>query len=216
MALPFQAIYQGSPAIITAPQPATPTTATTGGTIAASAIVNFAVSARVGSTETLATLSPTVTTGSGTATSTATVTWPLTPGATDYRVYASTGAGALLLVGTSTSGSYTWTGTAGSGAVPGSSGFTEQVLYTVPAGSTALVLGIVCSNPTVYAGAVFLSRVPSGGSGQRIVAGPPVQPDSIGGQTVDLVRKHVLAAGDQLTGYVTVPGIVLTIDALVG
>lgn len=220
MTLPFVCVYQGSPAIIQAPQPATPTSATTGGTIAASAVVKFSVSAVSGSTETLATASPTVTVGAGTSTNTATVTWPLIPGATSYNVYAATGAGTLAKVGTSTNGTFTWTGSAGSGAVPGSSGFTEGTLWTPSGGTSGLVLGVVVSNPTVYDGQLYLSRIPVAGANagvaQRIVAGTPVPPDAITGQPLDLSRKHAFAAGDQLTGYVTVPGMVLTVDALVG
>lgn len=211
------------PCLLTSPPPVQgfPSVAATGGTLAAGTY-GYRITALVGTTETApaATIQATTT---GT-TSTVTLFWLPVPGATSYKVYGRT-SGAELLMATVAAPTTSWTDIGSitpAGALPGSSGFAEVTatpgLWTPPTGKTAQVSGIVVSNPTAYAGNVFLSYVPSGssgGAGNRILGGVLSRPDSFGGiPDVELTRSHVLAPGDFLTGYATVPGLVLTLDGV--
>jgi hypothetical protein len=203
-------------------------TATTGGTLAA-ATYGYRITARVGSVETAA--CPTIAVTTTGSTSTVTVAWLPVPGATDYRVYGRT-TGSELLIATVAAPltSYVDTGSVSpSGALPGATGFAETLttpgLYAAPSGCKSVTIkGIVVSNPTVNAGQVFLSRVPIGGSGgaaTRILGGALSRPDAFSSSPdIDLSRLHILngqpsAAGDFVTGYATVPGLVLSLDGLV-
>ena len=72
---------------LTTPSAPTVTTATTGGTIAGSTIVNVQIVARNASGYSLPSTEGTITTGSSTSTNDATATWSAVVGATSYDVY---------------------------------------------------------------------------------------------------------------------------------
>lgn len=225
MSFPISNLFTASPLVLSPPGSGYVSTATTGGTIAASTVVTFVVTAIYGGIETAASPNLTVTTGSGTATNTATVMWARVPGATSYNVYASTGAGTLAKVATgATVTYYAWTGTAGSGAVPGASGFTEATatpgLWVCPNGVTGTVSSLTISNPsTVDWGQVYLSAVKSGGSGgaaTRLIGGAAIPPDVVNGKPTVLKVLRGFVAGDFITGYATLPGIVISADGLLG
>ncbi len=106
-----------------APTGLTTSTATTGGTLAASTVCTYRVSAVYPWGESAASAEVAVTTGSGTATNTATVNWTLPPGATSAKVYGRT-AGAELLMATVAAGTSTYTDTGSvtpAGALPSGS-----------------------------------------------------------------------------------------------
>ncbi|HET6220168.1 MAG TPA: hypothetical protein VFE27_24280 [Acidobacteriaceae bacterium] len=108
-------------AIVT-PTQNTPTTATTGGTIAASTQVCYRITATNANGETLPGAQTCVTTGSGTSTNTATITWLQVRGATGYKVYGRTTGAELFMstIGAGTTLTFTDTGSiTPSGALPG-------------------------------------------------------------------------------------------------
>jgi hypothetical protein len=204
-------------------------TSTSGGTLAAGA-QSYRVSALVGTTETAAGVETSATTTG--STSTVTLSWLPVPGATSYKVYGRT-AGAELFMAQVTAPTTTWVDTGAvtpSGALP-ANGFAEATatpgLYVAPSGSKLVQISrIVVSNPTAWAGNVFLSRVGYGGTGgaaNRILGGVLSRPDSYldGGTDIDLACLHVLdgpvgnAGADFLTGYATVPGLVLELAGTV-
>lgn len=227
MALPFSRLYgPGTPLVIPSPAGLALVSATTGGTIAASTTVAYRVSAVYNSVETLPCAEVAVTTGSGTSTNSVTISWTPVLGATSYKVYGRT-TGAELLIATVTASTYIDTGSVTpSGAMPGSTIYAEATgtpgLYVSPTGTTTLIKQIKVSNPTTVTGQLYLAIVPAAGLGaggiaaQRIDSGVPIPPDSSSatGQPYSEPCFHVLAAGDYLTGYVTAPGLVLTIDGM--
>jgi hypothetical protein len=101
------------------PPPSAPTlsTATTGGSLAASTTYTYEITALSGSNETTPSTSTSITTGSTTATNTVTATWTAVPGATGYNIYGRV-AGSLGLIGTTTSLTFTDTGSASPGVAP--------------------------------------------------------------------------------------------------
>lgn len=211
------------PCLLQSPPPVQgfPVPSNSGGSLVSGTPYGYRVTARVGATETLATATVTSQTTSGSAGS-ITVYWLPVAGATDYRVYGRTpGSEQLIATVTAPSTSFTDTGSVTpSGALPTTTGFVETTsspgLWTPPTGKTAQISGIVASNPTSFAGNVFLSVVNSGGSSvNRVLGGVTSRPDAFGGvPDVDIVRSHVLSPGDYLTGYATVPGIILTVDGV--
>ena len=103
-----------------APTSVSVTTATTGGTLAASTTYTYRVSAVYPYGESVAGAEVSVTTGSGTATNTSTVNWTLPAGATEAKIYGRT-AGAELLMATVAAGTSSWTDTGSvtpAGALP--------------------------------------------------------------------------------------------------
>ena len=106
-------------AVLAAPVQAALATATTGGTLAASAYF-YKVTATTASGETVASNEQTITT-TGT-TSTVTVNWAVVTGATGYKVYRGTGAGLenrlVSTIGAGATVTFTDTGVAGTAATP--------------------------------------------------------------------------------------------------
>ncbi|MEB0001592.1 hypothetical protein QN357_01405 [Cryobacterium sp. RTC2.1] len=198
-----------------------PITATSGGTLAAGTY-GYRVSALIGTSETLAAATITATTTS--TTGMVTLYWLPVPGATSYKVYGRT-SGSELLMATVAAPATSWVDTGSvtpAGALPTSSAFVEATaapgLWTPPTGKTAQLSGLVVSNPTNNAGNVFLSVVhagSTGGAANRVLGGNLSRPDAFAGvPDIDIVRSHVLAPGDFITGYATVPGLILTLDGV--
>jgi len=222
MSTAIKRLYTGSPAVLGVPALAKSFVyATTGGSIAAGTVVSYRITARSGTTETLASTAVTFTVPAGTNTNTVTPTWVPVPGASDYRVYGRT-SGSELLMATVTVNYWLDAGSVTpSGALPGSSGFAEVTatpgLYTPPTAKSAMVRDVSVSNPTATPGQVYLSVVPSGntsGAANRILSGSIVNPDSWGGAPFKVSTLRALANGDFLAGYVTVPGMVIFADGL--
>lgn len=219
MAQTLKRLYAGSPVVPAPPLLLTTSTATTGGTIAASATCTYMVTALIGGVETALSNRLTQVAGSGTSTNTVTINWTAVVGATGYKVYGRTNGLELLMatVGAVT----TWTDTGSvtpSGAAPTGSGFSEATatpgLYVVPSGKSAILHKVIISNPTSSVGRVSLSVVPSGGTGgaaNRIIADALVQPDRNGAPVPPLQYVVAMNTGDFITGYVTIAGIVLTV-----
>lgn len=111
------------------------TSASTGGTLSASAIYYYGVTAVNASGETSYNTPATITTGSSSASNSATITWTLIPGASTYRVYRGSTASSLTLISSAsavTSASYLDTGTStASTVIPTSStaGQASQTFY---------------------------------------------------------------------------------------
>jgi len=205
--------------------------ATTGGTLAASTTYAYRVSALVGSTETLAGPEIAVTTASSTGTNTVTLSWLPVAGAASYKIYGRT-TGAELFIAQVNAPATTYVDTGSvtpAGALPSVSGFAETIaspgLYAAPSGCKLVIVNaIIVSNPTNYAGQVYLSRVSYGGTGgaaSRIMGGVLSRPDAYtNAPDIDLKRSHILTGqpsslGDFLTGYATVPGLVMNLTGMV-
>ena len=221
LGISFKRLYQGSPLAISAPAFTYPSLSTTGGSIAASTTRYYVVTAVVNGQETLPSAETSVTTASGTSTNTITLGATFVPGATSYKWYGSATSGTEVLLGTTSTPTFTDTGAAGSGAFPTTTTLVETIatpgLYTPPVGKVALVRSITVSNTSTASGQVYVSHVPvgnSGGAGNRLLAGVPVKPDSVGGGPLEYGCFQVLGAGDFLTGALTVAGMVLTINGL--
>jgi hypothetical protein len=218
-------LYQGSPVVVSAPlQGVSPlTNTTTGGTLAAGTVVSYRITALVGSAETLPSAAVSMTVPAGTNTNSVAVTWSLVPGATGYKVYGRT-AGAEQLLATVAANVYFYTDTGSvtpSGALPTSTTLVESTaspgLYVVPAGKSALIKGVTASNPTNIPGQLFLSVVSVGATGgvsTRIVGGALVSPDAWGKAPLNISTFQPLAAGEFITGYVSVPGIIITVSGV--
>lgn len=118
-------------AVKATPVIASVTTATTGGTIAASTACSYRVVARDGGGVTLASAAVSVTTGAGTGTNTATVNWTKVAGATGYDVYGRVAGSEAKMVSVGDVATWTDDGSiAPSGAVPGSN-TTGRTTFTV-------------------------------------------------------------------------------------
>lgn len=218
-------LYQGSPVAISAPlQGVSPlTNTTTGGTLAAGTVVSYRITALVGSAETLASPAVSMTIPAGTNTNSVALTWSLVPGATGYKIYGRT-AGAELLMATVTANIYFYTDTGAAtpaGALPTTTPLIEATaspgLYVVPAGKSTLVKGVTASNPTSLPGQLFISVVSVGATGgvtTRLVGGALVKPDAWGHAPLNISTFQPLAAGEFITGYVSVPGIVVTVSGV--
>lgn len=210
-------LYAGSPVIPVPPLLLTSSTTTTGGTLAASLTVAYRVTAIVGGVETAPSARLTSATGSGTATNTITINWTGVVGATGYKVYGRVNGSEQLMATLGVVSTWTDDGSVTpSGAVP--SGPSEVTatpgLYVCPSGKSAILHKILISNPTSSVARVSLSVVPSGGTGgaaNRIISNAVVQPDQNGSPVPPLQYVVALGAGDFITGYVTVSGVVLTI-----
>jgi hypothetical protein len=216
MAFNLKKLYQGSPAVITAPSCSVVSYAS-GGTLAAGTY-GYRVAATVnGQTTGPGVETTAVTTGS---TSANTVNWVLIPGATAYTVYGRTAGGELQLTtvgATVSSWQDTGSGTP-SGAMPAPSNVEATAtpgLYVAPAGKTALVQQIIVSNSTASPAQVYLSAVSSAGTGgaaNRILSGITVYPDSLKDGPTVINLAQPLSAGDFLSGYVNQSGVVITIN----
>jgi hypothetical protein len=218
MAQTLKRLFSGSPVTPAPPLLLTTNTATTGGTIGAAVTCTYMVTALIGGVETALSNRITQVSGAGT-TNTVTINWATVVGATGYKVYGRTNGSELLMATVGNVTSWTDTGSVTpAGALPSGSGFSEATatpgLYKGPVGKSAILHKVILSNPTASVGRVSLSVVPSGGTGgasNRIIADAMVQPDRNGAPAQPLQYVVATDAGDFITGYVTIAGIVITI-----
>ncbi len=133
--------------LLGAPTQLAPSTATTGGNIAASTTNYYVVTALNGFGETIASNEESITTGSGTATNANTISWNSVTNATSYRVYRGTTAGGENVYFAVASGTtFLDTGAAGTSGSP-------PAVNTAYAGSTLTVTvnGVLLSQKTQLA-----------------------------------------------------------------
>jgi hypothetical protein len=185
---PFTATLTG--AYLTAPVQTAAATATTGGTIAASATIYFKIVAISATGYSLASNEVSITVGSGTSTNTATANWGAVTGATSYRVYVGTTSngqtGYISVNAPTVTATYV-----GSGLTAG-----------VPPTATNLGIKIVVNDPyTYYASAVYdgIQNADTSHVDPVVPSGDPYQLAGLKGNWIKNEKESNIYRGDLYT-----------------